>query len=82
VPGVDSVSGHCAHPLRQNGQGITVLVRSGELACRSDWRTDCWAASSGDSEITLRIWGPFLPSEQRPDMLPIDLLDWLARQAD
>jgi hypothetical protein len=82
VPGVDSVSGHCAHPLRQNSQGIAVLVRSGELACRTDWCTDCWAASSGDFEITLRIWGPFLPSEQRPDMLPIDLLDWLARQAD
>ena len=82
VPGPDTVSGHCAHPLRQNTHGIAVLVRGRELACRTDWRTDCWAASSGDLEVTLHIWGPFLPSEQKPDLLPIDLLDWLVRQAD
>lgn len=82
VPGVDTVTGHCAHPLRQTSNGIAVLVRSGELACRTSWRTDCWAASSGDLDVTLHIWGPFLPSEQTPDTLPIDLLDWLARQAE
>jgi hypothetical protein len=59
-----------------------VLVRSGELACRTCWGIDCWSANLSALDVTLKIWGPFFPEDLQDDAMPVDLIDWLYRHAN
>jgi hypothetical protein len=77
VPGAAHCSGHCAHPARQAGSGVAVLVRTAELACRTSWGTDLWEPQPAHFSIELRIWGPFTGDELQPDDLPVELLNLL-----
>ena len=50
-----------------------MLVRSAELACRTDWGSDLWEPRPDDFAIDVKIWGPFA-GDAAPDDLPTDLI--------
>lgn len=43
-------SGWCTHPKRQDADGVRLLVRRGELACRNSWGGDLFGGKDGDDE--------------------------------
>jgi hypothetical protein len=77
VPGSNRNSGQCVHPARQFSGGVAVLVRSAELACRTDWGSDSWEPKPSDFLIDLIVWGPFQAELPPIDDLPADLVSLL-----
>ena len=73
VSGTNRCSGQCDHPSRRTGGGVALLIRSGELACRTSWGSDLWEPRRGDFTIEVKIWGPFDPDAPLDDY-PADLL--------
>ena len=58
---------------------MALLIRSGELACRTSWGSDLWEPAPGDFSMEVKIWGPFDPDTPMDDY-PGDLLRFLMAQ--
>lgn len=81
VSGTNRCSGQCDHPTRRTEGGVALLIRSGELACRTSWGSDLWEPRPGDFSFEVKIWGPF--AEETPmDDYPGDLLRFLMMSAE
>lgn len=81
VSGTNRCSGQCDHPTRRTEGGVALLIRSGELACRTSWGSDLWEPRPGDFSFEVKIWGPF--AEETPmDDYPGDLLRFLLESAE
>lgn len=41
-------SGWCHHPERKTSNGVMIMVRRNELACRNEWQRSLWAPRDGE----------------------------------
>jgi hypothetical protein len=61
-------SGWCHHPQRKTSNGVMVMVRRNELACRNAWAASLWEPVSGDADagqaqpLHLMAAGPLPPA--------------------
>jgi hypothetical protein len=60
-------SGWCHHPQRKVSNGVLIMVRRNELACRDEWSRSLWQPregqhSNGDTPFQRQITGPLPPA--------------------
>ncbi|MGD9711816.1 MAG: hypothetical protein AB7V46_07100 [Thermomicrobiales bacterium] len=62
-------SGWCRHPDRQFGQGVRLVVRGNEIACRNGWDADLWVSAEIDASGSIESANGHLAAVETSDQI-------------